>query len=111
MGGAVLLGAGNGLGLWLIAVWLAPSREPLALTLRRLTAPAAATTPSYSTNADQPWSGPARIGRRLAPALAGWGLPRAALRRDLAVLDRSVDAHLSAQATLALFGFLTPPVA
>jgi tight adherence protein C len=110
MRAAVLLGAGTGLGLWLLAVWLAPSREPLALTLRRLAAPATPTTPSYS-NADQPWSGPARVGRRLAPALAGWGLPRPALRRDLAVLDRSVDAHLSEQATLALFGFLTPPVA
>jgi Flp pilus assembly protein TadB len=110
MGAAVLLGAGVGLGLWLLVVWLAPVPEPLALTLRRLAAPAAPTDPQLS-NPDQPWSTTARLGRRLAPLLTTWGLPRPALRRDLAVLDRSVDAHLSEQATLALLGFLTPPVA
>ena len=91
----VLLGAGTGLGLALLAVWLVPPAPALGTQLARLTAPANA--------ADR--------GSWLAPAirlLHAAGLPTRSTARDLVVLERPVQDHLAEKATLALAGLLTP---
>ena len=47
-------------------------------------------------------------GRSIVPVLRAAGLPGAKLRADLRIAGRSVDAHLSAKALLAVAGLLAP---
>ncbi len=95
---ALLLGAGAGVGLWALSVWATPARPPLHRALGRL-------TDIHSHESDGTgWQA------RLARPLRALGLPTAALRRDLALLDRSVDAHLAGKMIGALAGLLAPPV-
>lgn len=125
----VLLGAGVGLGAWIVVTWLLPAREPLDAVMARALAP----PPALPGTAGPASSGPAssrpaspgpggvgsgvggggwaaRWGRPVARLLAGWGLPRARVRADLATLGRPVERHLGEQATAALAGFLVPTV-
>jgi tight adherence protein C len=106
---ALILGAGCGLGLLLVARGLFPPRPSLAQALahlRRLPQPVAVL-------AEEDLGGfAARLGRPAADALtragAGWLVP-AAIRRDLAVLGRQPERHLAEKAALALVGLLLIP--
>jgi tight adherence protein C len=101
---ALVLGAGLGVGLWGLAVWLFPPRPSLAVVLARTTAPPAP-TPILATE-DTGWA--ARIGRPFIAPLRALGLPGERLSRDLAVIGRPVATHLAEKATLAIAGLLAP---
>lgn len=100
----LLLGAGIGAGLWLILIGLLPPRPSLADALA--TALAAPPPAPLVTGDDGGWV--ARTGRPAVGFLAGLGLPRARVRRDLAVLGRSPEQHLAEQAVFAVCGLVTP---
>jgi tight adherence protein C len=104
---ALLLGALLGVGLWALAVWLVPPRPALSAVLARTTAPPVA-APMLTTD-DTGWS--ARVGRPFVGPLRALGVPGDRLRRDLAVLGRSVSTHLAEKTTLALAGLLAPSLA
>ena len=106
---AALLGAGVGLGLFLVGRGLFPPRPTLAETLaqlRRLPQPAAV------VGHDDPGGFAARIGRPAAAALGraggSWLIPPA-VRRDLGVLGRHPERHLAEKVTLGLVGLLIAP--
>jgi len=104
---AVLLGAGVGAGLWALVVGFRPPRPSLAAVLARLD-PLPPPPPMLAAT-DLGWVGQA--GRPLARLLAAAGLPRGTVRRDLAVMERSVQRHLAEQAILALTGLFLPSAA
>jgi Flp pilus assembly protein TadB len=101
---ALVLGAGLGVGLWALAVWLFPPRPALGAVLARTTT-APAPTPILATE-DTRWA--ARIGRPFIAPLRALGLPGERLSRDLAVVGRLVATHLAEKATLAIAGLLAP---
>jgi Flp pilus assembly protein TadB len=90
----LLLGAGVGAGVLLAARGLRPRPLPLADVLRSLDAPS---TPTDGTRRDalQRWL--AEPIERHAPRLIGSNL-----RRDLAVLERSVERHVTEKLTTAV---------
>ena len=106
---ALLLGAGVGMGLWLVARGIFPTRPRLAdalAALRRVPEP-----PPVLATAD-PGGPAARIGSPLATLLARgdparllWG----GVRRDLAVLERSPGRHLAEKTALGMVGLLVVP--
>lgn len=106
---ALLLGAGAGTGLLLVARGIAPPRPSLAdglAQLRRLPDPA----PTVTAESDGGFA--ARLGGPLArlfgPAGAQtllWGR----VRRDLTVLGRSPERHLAEKTALALVGLVLVP--
>ena len=101
---ALVLGAGLGVGLWALAVWLFPPRPSLGAVLARTTT-APAPTPILATE-DTGWA--ARLGRPFIAPLRSLGLPGARLSRDLAVIGRPVATQLAEKATLTLAGLLAP---
>ncbi len=110
MTAAVLLGAGAGLGLVLVVRGLFPPRPTLAealAQLRRLPQPAAVIAE------EDPGGFAARLDQIAAGALgragAGWLVP-GALRRDLAVLGRQPERHLTEKVALGLVGLVIVPV-
>ncbi len=103
----VLFGAGVGVGLWALAVWLVPPRPSLHELLARLAPTSAPPSPPAPALApDAGWA--VRAGRPLVGVLRAAGLPGRALREDLAVLDRPVDSHLAEKASAAVAGLLLP---
>jgi hypothetical protein len=112
---AALLGAGAGLGLWALMVWVIPPRPALHTVLARLRDQPAQThvgqllPVSGTSDADpSPWL---RLVRHLLPTLRAAGLPTPALRRDLAVIGTDPDTYLARKALYGLAGLLAPPVA
>jgi tight adherence protein C len=103
---ALVLGAGLGVGLWALAVWLFPPRPALGAVLARTTAPPAP-APILATE-DTGWA--AKLGRPFIAPLRALGLPGERLSRDLAVIGRPVATHLAEKATLAIAGLLAPVV-
>jgi tight adherence protein C len=107
--GPLLLGAGFGLGLALLAAWAVPARLSLAQVHAALhppvgdDAPPPAVMPAIEQSAWLPG-----IGRPAVPLFARLGLPRARTIRDLAVCGRDPAQHVAAQAATALLGFLAP---
>ncbi|MGH3761033.1 type II secretion system F family protein [Actinophytocola sp.] len=101
---AVILGSGIGAGLWALAVWLVPPRPALGAVLRRINT-AEKPSPILTPVSSHRWI---RVGRPLVAVLRVAGLPTPAVRRDLAVLERPVDAFLTEKATLTLCGLLLP---
>ena len=107
---ALALGAGTGLGVWLVVRGLFPPRPSLAdalAQLRRVPEAPAVLTPASEGGVA------ARVGRPVAEWLghlgAGWLVP-GRIRQDLAVLDRSPERHLAEKVTLSLVGFLLVPM-
>lgn len=96
----VVLGALAGVGVALAAAGLWPARPGLAQALAAMRQP----TPA-------PPEPVARRVRLLAAPLARWGLPRPAVRADLAILDRPAAKHLADQTIAVAAGLLGPPVA
>ena len=107
---ALLLGAGVGAGLLLVARGLFPPRPSLAEALAELRR---VPQPTNVLAEDDPGGFAARLGRPAAGALtragAGWLVP-GALRRDLAVLGRQPERHLAEKVALGLVGLLFAPV-
>lgn len=102
---ALLLGAGIGAGLWLLAVWMVPPRRPLAQVLATAANPAPP-EPLLAPTGEAGWA--ARWGRPLVPLLRAAGLPTAGVVDDLTVVGREVADHLATKATLALVGLCAP---
>lgn len=96
----VLIGAGFGVGLWALAVWLIPPRPALRVALDR------ATTHASPTAVSGGWG--ARIARPAVTTLRSAGLPSSRLTRDLALLGCGSDAHLTKQLAWAVLGLATP---
>lgn len=101
---ALLWGAGLGVGLWALAVYVFPPRPPLQALVDRLHATPA--PPPILTADSDGWA--LRVGRPFITPLAALGLPNRKLRNDLAVTGKSIEHHLAEKATLALTGLLLP---
>jgi len=101
---ALLLGAGFGIGLWALAVWLFPPRPSLHALVDRLHA--TPTPPPILTEDGNGWA--LRLGKPFVKSLASLGLPNRRLMRDLAVTGKGAQHHLAEKATLALTGLLLP---
>lgn len=95
------LGVGAGVGLWAMAVWLAPPRPRLGELLDRATLPA----PVQDVADERRW-----VRWAAAPARA-LGLPDKALLVDLGLCGRTVTAHLAAKTGGAVLGLLAPALA
>ena len=106
---ALVLGAGAGLGAWLVVRGLFPPRPSLADALAQLKRPPE--TPAVLAPASEGGAA-ARVGRPVAEWLghlgAGWLVP-GRIRQDLAILDRSPERHLAEKVTLCLVGLLLAP--
>jgi tight adherence protein C len=101
---ALLWGAGLGVGLWALVVYVFPPRPPLRALVDRLHA-TPAPPPILTTDSDG-WA--LRVGRPFIKPLAALGLPNRKLRNDLAVTGKSIEHHLAEKATLTLTGLLLP---
>ncbi|WP_435158152.1 type II secretion system F family protein [Amycolatopsis sacchari] len=104
---AAVLGAGTGLGLWALLVWLLPPRPSLASALAAARTPAAR-RPTITTVDAGGWA--ARWGRPAVRPLAALGLPSERQRRDLLVLGRAPETLLAEKAVLAVAGLLLPNI-
>lgn len=101
---ALLWGAGLGVGLWALVVYVFPPRPPLRALVDRLHATPA--PPPILTADSDDWA--LRVGRPFIKPLAALGLPNRKLRNDLAVTGKSIEHHLAEKAMLALTGLLLP---
>ncbi|WP_435581612.1 type II secretion system F family protein [Amycolatopsis thermoflava] len=101
---ALLWGAGLGVGLWALVVYVFPPRPPLRGLVDRLHA-TPAPPPILAADSDG-WA--LRVGRPFIKPLAALGLPNRKLRNDLAVTGKRIEHHLAEKATLALTGLLLP---
>ncbi|MCP2243484.1 type II secretion system F family protein [Lentzea aerocolonigenes] len=101
---ALLWGAGLGVGLWALVVYVFPPRPPLRALVDRLHATPA--PPPILTADSDGWA--LRVGQPFIKPLAALGLPNRKLRNDLAVTGKSIEHHLAEKATLALTGLLLP---
>jgi Flp pilus assembly protein TadB len=106
MMGALLCGAGLGVGLWAIAVGLFPPRPALSALLDRLHA----TTPPPPILAADSAGWASRVGRPFVRPLTALGLPHPRWRNDLAIIGKSAEQHLAEKATLAVTGLVLPVV-
>ncbi|MFF4257941.1 type II secretion system F family protein [Streptomyces sp. NPDC001663] len=100
----MLLGAGVGLGLWALIVWLVPPKPRLADLLTRLRRDTKPATPSPAEL--EGWA--ARLGAPFVGLMRFLGLPRRGIAADLVIAERSVDSHLAEKASLGLIGLLLP---
>lgn len=101
-----LWGAGLGIGLWMLAIYLFPPRPSLRALVDQLQAePASA--PILTANSEG-WA--LGVGKPFVNSLSSLGLPGKALRADLAAVGKGVDDHLAEKAALALTGMLLPPL-
>lgn len=113
---AVLLGAGTGLGLWSLSLWLAPPRPSLHRVLAESLASTGEVGPARSwtvaghdnVETENRWL---RLVRPLLPALQAVGLPSERLRRDLAVTGTDIDEHLARKTLYGVAGLLAPAIA
>lgn len=103
--GALLLGAGFGLGLLAIARGLTPRKPSLAEALAAISREP---RPALVAADEGGWT--ARLGSPAVSLLSGLGLPTSGMRRDLAMLGRPAERQLAEQATASLAGLLLPPV-
>lgn len=104
MSSALMLGAGLGVGIWSLVVYLFPPRPSLRALVDRLHA-SPAPAPILETDPDG-WA--LRVGQPFIKPLAALGLPNRKLGNDLAVTGKSVEHHLAEKATVALTGLLLP---
>ena len=94
----LMCGAGIGLGLALLVVWVAPPRPALGPQLARLT-----TTQPLP---DVEGSRRVRVLEPVVAVLRLCGLPKTSNTRDLIVVERSVADYLTEKATLTVAGLL-----
>ncbi len=101
----LVLGAGIGLGIFLVGRAVLVRRLPLATALAALDRP----RPTHLSVVDAP-SWEARVGRRGVALLDGLGVDPARRARDLRVLDRTVERHTVEKIGAAGVGLATPLV-
>ncbi|WP_053208032.1 type II secretion system F family protein [Jiangella muralis] len=104
---ALVLGSGLGLGLWALAVWVAPPLPRLGMVLARATS---ATPPAPPLLATTQHGWVLRFGGPFVRPQRALGLPSASLRRDLAITGTSIESHLAVKAAATLTGLLAPVV-
>lgn len=102
---AALLGAGVGVGLWLILLWAAPPRRSLASALAAARAAPRGEPVLASSHAG---GCVARVGRPGARVLAALGLPSPRVAKDLAVIGSAPAVLLAEKAALTVIGLLAP---
>ncbi|MFI5593688.1 type II secretion system F family protein [Amycolatopsis sp. NPDC051758] len=100
----LVLGAGVGVGLWLLLTWALPPRPALSDRLAHAStrAPAAPIVVPRDVAWVVAW------GRIFVPALRMLGLPGTTTANDLRITGRGTDTHLAAKALLAAAGLLAP---
>lgn len=98
-------GALAGAGLFLVIRGFLPPRTPLAVAMARLTRPS---SPSQAAATTRGWLA-GRISAPLAGTLQGLGVGFGSARRDLAVVGRSVEAHVGAKVGAGVFGAALVP--
>lgn len=103
----MLAGAGIGLGLCLLLIGAFPPRTPLNVVLARLD-PRPQAQPDKPQPSQRGWA--TRAMQPLSRRLGDLGLPTPARRRDLLVLGRDVQEHLTAKSAFAVTGLLAPSV-
>jgi pilus assembly protein TadC len=106
---AILLGAGFGLGVLLLAIGLRPARPDLSTALARLHAPAAPAPAVLPGDEADP-----ALVRRIKPLakhLEAFNLPSPRVRRDLALIERSPLSLLAEKTTAAIGAGLLPAAA
>lgn len=107
----IAVGICTGAGAWLILLGLFPPRPPLEAELAALRPRVVdefAVDDPAAGSVEQRSGWVARVGRPAVQVLTGAGLPPAAVRRDLAVLGRSVDGLLAESATAGVIGLALP---
>jgi Flp pilus assembly protein TadB len=100
----LVIGAGFGLGLWALIVWLLPPKPGLHIMLDTITATPA---PAPLLTAESTGWG-LRLGAPFVRPLAALGLPTQRLQQDLAVIGKTAEHHLAEKATFAVAGLLLP---
>lgn len=103
---AVLCGAGLGVGIWALLIWMLPPRPSLAHALTSVRAAPPPRTPLSVS--PQPVGWITWVGAPGARLLARLGLPNAARRRDLRILEGAPETFLARKVVLALVGLLVP---
>ena len=113
MTAALVLGAGAGLGLWLIVLGLLPPQLALGDALRRLRLQPE--PPPIATRAETPPGFLIRLGSPIARRLVPAGHPQRSRlltglvsAQDLAILGRSPERHRSERVGVAIAGLLLP---
>ncbi len=102
---ALLGGGGLGMGLWLLLVAVVPAKPSLAASLAALRGNAAASADaSRWTSRRATWQ--VQMGRAVEEAGQALGLRFRSLRKDLAVMDQALEAHLAAKVAYAVSGGL-----
>jgi tight adherence protein C len=104
----VLLGAALGGALCLLIYALVPSRPQLATAVSRWERQRARQVQAVTTTDAETAGWREQLGRRLVPALAQRGITLGKLRTDLALADKTLEAHLVRKAGYALIGLLLP---
>ncbi|WP_239406294.1 type II secretion system F family protein [Frankia sp. Cj3] len=105
----VVVGAGLGLGLWLVGTGLRPPRPSLAEQLAALQPAAGGRTPAGSVVDPQATGWAGRVGRPAGRLVAASSLISGRTRRDLTVLGRPVEVHAGEKVTAAVVGLLLAP--
>ncbi len=102
---AVVVGAGIGLGVFLVGRGLRPTRMPLAVALER--AERAAETES---EADRSFAARGSdVGRAITEALEKAGLPAASGRQDAAIVGKPLERFYLDKIVLSIAGFVALP--
>ncbi len=103
---ALLVGGGLGMGLWLLLVAVVPATPSLAASLAVLRGNAAASTDARRWTSRHRPAWQVQVGRAVQEAGQTLGLTFRSLRKDLAVMDQALEAHLAAKAAYAVGGGL-----
>ncbi len=105
----VLLGCGLGAALCLLLYVLVPPRPQLATAVSRWERQRAR-QPAVASPAAERLGRREQFGRQLVAALAQRGITLDKLRADLALADKTLEAHLVRKCGYALIGLLLPSV-
>jgi Flp pilus assembly protein TadB len=111
MSGGIVAGLGFGVGIALLLAWAWPARPSLAASVALLRAGTSPTTATPATSAADASGWQLRVGRLAVAACRGLGLEFARLGPDLAVVERSLEAHLARKVLEALVGAAAVPAA
>lgn len=99
-------GALVGAGVFLLMRGLVPPRQPLAVAMARLR-PSLLIPGMIPAPPTSGWLA-GRVGTPVAEALRGLGFDFGSVRRDLAVVGRSLEAHVGTKVGVAAFGAALP---
>lgn len=102
----LLLGAALGGALCLLVYALVPPRPRLATVVGRFERQRARQAAHTPSTAEAGWR--SRLGRWMVTTLAQRGIALTKLRSDLALADKTLEAHLVRKAGYALLGLLLP---